>query len=756
MTRNLIRQVIRAHLEEASRARRQQTRATIAAASDLPTTQSGRVDTAKQIALTGYNLAKDSAGMPPRYGFTMTSIQKVGINPASGFETPLALYAYPVTPMMVSNLTGGKNLDIALNMPEIEGEIPQYADVDYALPFVDKAPYINFFGFNTQEGVFYTSVGMDDGKYRAAIDMLFRQFSGNKALGADNPERRFRQLLVQAQRHNRVGTQNAPGVAKPSSEMTDYFRLATVWTLTRALSMVSVAADLDAFEAGAGPPPTRSTISTWRALLLMVGIKAVVDDEAKGLIHKNEPEQIAIMDASIIKPIQQFDNTTTAVKFGKDDDAYWRNNRNDRANAAAETKLKEIQIAVDSLEQSPAVREFENLTYAINPVYYSSWMTRKVVGELKRSGLDNRIVKIVLDYGLREYPTGLLAGTYFYVAVHDLAGDNRIVDEMTSKLMTDPGAYFDAIKALITSLRGESDRYVKKFIIDFFDAAFKKGTGLAAQSPGEAKSMLVALASSPTVQSALSMGYFMQLVMPIIKALPREDQTSSFSAQSGERMPLADMLRELFGGAERAKAVAKEKMQIQALEKKREQRPTTDDLYANLGDLDKLKARLKQVLSRARLELKDAQNLVSDRNEFFKNGGHINVDDYAALLSRFHQTTIQSATLEQLQQAEAIWTQYVAKVRELARGPNYLQMTNSIVNNNPGASNDVINDLMSTYMHAHAFDQVTKFRQAIEVLEAEMTAQIESMDDKSVETAPLYERLIDRWMQGPPVKTRLV
>ena len=755
MTHNLIRQIVRAHLEEASRARRQQTRATIAAASDLPTTQSGRVDTAKQIALTGYNLAKDSAGSPPKYGFTMTSIQKVGINPSSVFETPLALYAYPVTPMMVSNLTGGKNLDIALNMPEIEGEIPKYADVDYALPFVDTAPYINFFGFNTQEGVFYTSVGMDDGKYRAAIDMLFRQFSGNKALGADNPERRFRQLLVQAQRHNRVGTQNAPGVAKPSSEMTDYFRLATVWTLTRALSMVSVAADLDAFEAGAGPPPTRSTISTWRALLLMVGIKAVVDDDAKGLIHKNEPEQIAIMDASIIKPIQQFDNTTTAAKFGKDDDAYWRNNP-DRANAAAETKLKEIQLAVDSLEQRLTVREFENLTFAINPVYYSPWMTGKVVGELKRSGLDNRIVKIVLDYGLREYPTGLLAGTYFYVAVHDLAGDNRIVDEMTSKLMTRPGDYFDSIKALITSLRGESDRYVKKFIIDFLDAAFKKGTGLAAQSPGEAKSMLVALASSPTVQSALSMGYFMQLVMPIIKALPREDQTSSFSAQSGERMPLADMLRELFGGAERAKAVAKEKMQIQALEKKREQRPTTDDLYANLGDLDKLKARLKQVLSRARLELKDAQNLVSDRNEFFKNGGHINVDDYAALLSRFHQTTIQSATLEQLQQAEAIWTQYVAKVRELARGPNYLQMTNSIVNNNPGASNDVINDLMSTYMHAHAFDQVTKFRQAIEVLEAEMTAQIESMDDKSVETAPLYERLIDRWVQGPPVKTRLV
>jgi len=745
MTHNLIRQIVRAHLEEASRARRQQTRATVAAASDLPTTSAGRVDTAKQIALTGYNLAKDSAGMPPKYGFTMTSIQKVGINPSSTFETPLALYAYPVTPMMVSNLTGGKNLDIAFAMPEIADEIPGNAQVDYELPFVGRAPYINFFGFDTQEGVFYTSVGMDDGKYRGAIDMLFRWFRGNNRLGTDNPERRFRQLLIKAQRHNKVGTQNAPDVPKSSSEMTDYLRLATVWTLTRALSMVSVAADFDAFNAGAAPSPTQSTISTWRALLLMVGVKAVIDDDVKGLVHKNEPEQIAIMDASIIVPIQQFDNTTAAAKLGKDDDVYWKNNP-DRANAAAETKLKEIQIAVDSLEQSPAVREFANLTYAINPVYLSSWMTRKVVGDLKRSGLDNRIVKIVLDYGLKAYPKALLGGTYFYVAVHDLAGDNRIVDEMTSKLMADQGAYFDAIKGLITSFRGESDRHIKKFIIDFFNVAFKKGAELAAQSPGEAESMLVALASSPTVQSALSMAYFIQLVMPIIKALPREAQTSSLNSRSGERMPLADVLRELFGGSERAKADAKEKNQIQALEKKRSQRPTTDDLYANLGDLDKLKGRLKHVLDRARQELRSAQNLVSDRNEFFKHGGHIDLDDYSSALRRFHQHTIQSATLEQLQQAEEIWLQYVAKVRDLVRGPNYLQMTNDIVNSNPGASNDVINDLMSDYMHAHAGGQVAQFEQAINALETEMTAQIESMDDKSVETSPLYERLITRWL----------
>ena len=732
-------------LEESSRSRRTATRGAIAAGADVhgqPVQRTGRIDTAKQIAIAGYNLARSSAGGPPKYGFTMTSIQKVGINPSSVFETPLAVYAYPVTPMMVSNLTGGKNLDIALNMPEIEGEIPKYADVDYALPFVDTAPYINFFGFNTQEGVFYTSVGMDDGKYRAAIDMLFRQFSGNKALGADNPERRFRQLLVQAQRHNRVGTQNAPAAAKPSSEMTDYLRLATVWTLTRALSMVSVAADLDAFEAGAAPTPTQSTISTWRALLLMVGIKAIVDDDEKGLIHKNEPEQMAIMDTSIIVPIQQFDNTTAAAKLGKDDDVYWRNNP-DRANAAAETKLKEIQIAVDSLEQRLTVREFENLTFAINPVYLSPWMTGKVVGELKRSGLDNRIVKIVLDYGLREYPKALQSGTYFYVAVHDLAGDNRVVDKMTSKLMTDPGDYFNAIKDLITSFRGNSDRHIKKFIIDFFNAAFKKGAELAAQNPGEAGSMLEALARSATVQSSMSMSYFIQLVMPIAKVLPREVQTSPFlNHPDGERIPYIDMLRDIFGETERAKAVAKEQDQIQTLEKKRSQRPTTDDLYANLGDLDKLKERLKQVLVRARQELRSAQKIVRDRSKFFEGGTRLDIDDYVSALGRFNRTTIQSATPEQLQRVEAIWTKFVITLRAASSGPNYLQMTKDITGRHPGASNDEIDELMKDYIHAHAAGQVDELERAIEDLETEMTAQIKSMDDKSVEQSSLYEALL--------------
>ncbi len=107
-----LRKLIRGVLDESSRQRRSAVRDTLQQAygSDPegapPTLSSGRVNTLAQIAQLGYELAGETAGGPPKYGFTMTSVQKVGINPASTFETPLALYAYPVEPKLVDQLLG--------------------------------------------------------------------------------------------------------------------------------------------------------------------------------------------------------------------------------------------------------------------------------------------------------------------------------------------------------------------------------------------------------------------------------------------------------------------------------------------------------------------------------------------------------------------------------------------------------------------------------------------------------------------------
>ena len=745
MTHNLIRQIVRAHLEEASRARRQQTRATVAAASDLPTTSAGRVDTAKQIALLGYNLAKDSAGMPPRYGFTMTSIQKVGINPSSGFNTPLALYAYPVTPVMVTHLTGGKNIEIAFNMPEIEDEIPKYAEVDYELPFVANAPYINFFGYNTTEGIYYTSSGMDDTKYRAVIDRLFRWLKDDSGLGVDNPERQFRQLLITAQNFNMPRAYL--GAPASAGQMSEYQKLATVWSLTRALSMVAVAANFDPIKASV-QTPTQSTISVWRSLLLMLGIKAVVDNDAKGLIHKQEPEQIAIMDTSIIEPIQQFDNVTPAGKHGTEANLYWKNNP-ERVKAQVDQFVKQIVGVVESARAAGAnkVQEFSNLSSALAIAYGVSWGRNKVKGEIKKLGL----IEEITDFALNTIPSlhdhSIMYGPTTLAYLYDLTGDRRIVDETVNRLLAPIDQAFKVVEKHINSINSDPDPVINRYIVALCETAFVNLRGVVSQYPNEADEMLRALAGSKIVEESMNISQFRQLITPIYKAMPDDMKSSSVkSIASGRTVSRMDAYLELFGEHELNKSLAKNQQQIQALEKKKRYKPDTSGLYASLGDIDKLRARLKHVLARARDELSSAQKLVNDRNEFFKNGGHIDLDDYSSALRRFHQHTIQSATPEQLQQAEAIWLQYVAKVRNLVRGPNYLQMTNDIVNSNPGASNDVINDLMSDYMHAHAVGQVAQFEQVINALETEMTAQIESMDDKRGETSPLYERLITRWL----------
>lgn len=745
MTQNIIRQIVRAHLEESSRERRQQTRATIAAASDLPTTKSGRVDLEKQIALTGYNLAKDSAGMPPKYGFTMTSIQKVGINPSSGFNTPLALYAYPVTPMMVTHLMGGKNIDIALNMPEIEDEIPKYAQVDYELPFVANAPYINFFGYNTTEGIYYTSSGMDDTKYRAAINRLFRWLKDDSGLDVDNPEKQFRQLLVTAQNYN-MPRANL-GAPAPAGQMTEYQKLATVWSLTRALSMVSVAADFDDMKTG-GPTPTRSTISTWRSLLLMLGIKAVVDDDGKGLIHKQEPEQIAIMDTSIIETIQQFDNVTLAAKRSKEsNDLYWKRNP-ESLNKLVSGYVTGITKLVKRMHNEDADKNlvFLNLTQELAAVYMNNLASKSVAAEIRKLGLIDDITDFAVSVipMIQQETFDRAGGAFAYI--YAMTGSKLVLEAVASRLVETTEQGFINLAHHIGSIHRE-DTNSTKYIIEICELAFAMLKDRVSQYPNAADEMLRLLASSKIMPESMNIGQFRQLINPIYKAMPddmKSDRVTSIA--SGRSVSRMDSYLELFGEYEVNKALGINQQQVQALDKKKLYRPETTGLYANLGDIDKLRHRLQDVLHRARSELYNKLDILNDKEFFFKSGSRLDIDDYKFAPGQFIQTTIQSATYEQLQKVTAIWIRYANKIRKTLAGPDILNILHDISQDHPGLlhGSAEYDDLMKAKLFEHAQLQVAAIHEAIEDLEKEMTAQIESMDDKRAETAPLYERVLHR------------
>ena len=313
MTHNLIRQVIRAHLEEASQARRDQTRAT-----------AGDRNTKLEI----WQLADSLITTPPSAHFTMTSIQKVGINPGSRYNTPLALYAYPVTDHTVDQLMGVFQPDveahdaagatpaelkkIAANKAKSaksDEEQAQFfaqfplSEVYHKLPFVADAPYINFFSLQP-DGAFYTSIGMTQGQYDAGMANLTAYVKQND-VGTDKlygtPEEAMQQIVDRAMSFHKIG-----------GGMDDVGRLKVAWTTTRGWAQRLA----DQVQSGNAQDMSPRALVMWRRLLLEMGIKAVCDDAGLSLVHPAEPIQTAVMDTTIVEIIRQFDNRTPTMAIG--------------------------------------------------------------------------------------------------------------------------------------------------------------------------------------------------------------------------------------------------------------------------------------------------------------------------------------------------------------------------------------------------------------------------------------------------------
>jgi hypothetical protein len=315
ITEDRLRGIIR-ELLESSRERRAAQRAV-----------TGRPDTLRRTAEIAYDLVARNGAAPPRFAFTMTDIEKVGINPMSGYKTPAAVFAYPATLEMVDDLLGGTYRNIGVDTrqkilaSDEEAGSSEALQFDFSrsylqtgLPFRSGAPYINFFELTDLTDVFYTSRGMSSDRYRRATDALLAWFREN-VQDSDHLDT-FKKLLVKAQQHNNVPTPSKT-VHAPSSSMDDEQRLATVWTLSRALSHVKVARDFRLTPGGKYKAGTSSSSSLWGRLLLIAGVKAVVDDAGSRLIYENEPTQLAVMDTSIIKVLDRIGNKTPAL-VGRD------------------------------------------------------------------------------------------------------------------------------------------------------------------------------------------------------------------------------------------------------------------------------------------------------------------------------------------------------------------------------------------------------------------------------------------------------
>lgn len=458
ITERELRGIIRTMLES-SRVRRDAQRAV-----------TGRHDELQRTARTAYSLVAKNGVAPPRFGFTMTSIEKVGINPMSRYNTPIALYAYPVTLRMVDKLLGGTYRNIrastrkailasvdpetdsdALYNFNADGEL--YVDekiYDENLPFAADAPYINFFEFTDLTDVFYTTTGMSAERYRQAIDALLAWFRSNVKV-PDHLDT-FKRLLVKAQEHNSIDT---PGKAvhAPSSSLNDNQRLATIWTLSRAISFIKGGQDVaetlsSDLGAGAG---SQGLSSIWRSLLLTAGVKAVVDDAGTGLIHESEPTQMAIMDTSIVKVLNRFENKTPA--------------RVTRAGVPDKEKI-EGQKKHDETVSDAAAREIKSFTKnallghgTISDLNGLMTFMRsdRQLAMIKRKINTADLITAIWEIGV-AHPVRNASHIHGYVVAYVLTQKDEVIDLLLSNL-DDPRAFYEALGyGLIWHLPGNEKR----------------------------------------------------------------------------------------------------------------------------------------------------------------------------------------------------------------------------------------------------------------------------------------------------------
>ena len=721
-----LRRLIRATLEESSRPRRAATRGALTAARDddtfqsPPVTPTGRVDTLEQIAQLGYNLAGESAGGQVKYGYTMTSIQKVGINPASGFETPLALYAYLADPVHIDQLLGGKLRDVGRQIPEIASAIPS-GDTPTRLPFVASAPYISFFRINDTPGVYYTSVGMDASSYKDAIDNLYMQFTGKS--GVPNAEKNFRIALVKAQQHNKAST----GITiNPAESLSDYGRLATIWSLTRAMSLLKSASDFDKFHAAGADkskPIDQSNISMWRTLLLAAGVKALVDDAGKGLIHRFEPTQMAVMDTTILEIIQQFDNVTPGISDTRPAPGRLQRER---------TRLTTKMIESMSSELAKKDRNVDDMLYYMRTLSLYPAEARR---QLKAAGVFDALQEFIRNFIKNRNVLAMFASMSDLHSAYKIFGDVIISDIIDS--IAASSTPYEVISDIIQNKTTTTFLFTLKLFKAF---AAKHSTEIAAKQNFYSK-LIIEFANAVKYENTLKMSEFIQEVMPIIKLMP--DGKNTVMHGEGSQVKLIDEIRAVFGEAEQAIQAAATDRKESQIRQKYTRKPNIEDVLAQTNPAESVLKLVQSNVRIARARFKWAYSIHKD-NVLANTTSLLqaNADSFLTgptflTISNFSQMLPGNEGNIKL---EEIYQRYKAAIHAAMRPITQDQVDAAAAD---AGTNDEVSARSKKLLQDHTAMQLQKILAAINTFEREMTDFLTTFHEPASDE-PLYERILMR------------
>ena len=221
----------------------------------------------------------------PKFFFTMTEINKVGINPRSGYETPLGVYCYPLTKEYYEKLLTNK------------------------LPFAGNKPYVNVFTLNvsTFNMTSYTEADlkrdMNTLKWMYGIKGEIENIAAEPkyppypyVIDSLPEEEKKKQLIlydaklkeydIAQNKYNSSFNSHENIFVRAIREARGGTPIAKFWNLTRLLARGS---------------------KNWNYLMRKLGYTNFSDPNT-GLIHPSEPTQTVILDPTIIVPIETFYN----------------------------------------------------------------------------------------------------------------------------------------------------------------------------------------------------------------------------------------------------------------------------------------------------------------------------------------------------------------------------------------------------------------------------------------------------------------
>jgi hypothetical protein len=235
---------------------------------------------------------------------SFTDLDKLGINPTSGYNTPIGIYAYPA-----------------------EYVLKKIGDIGSTekLPFAGDKPWVNIF---RATGNVVDLDGIPSKDYPQYLKMLKDAFVG-KTMSEDDFDHLFRQA--------RVGTTH-----KTSSGI--------LWYFTKLLADYVDQQTVDKTKTNT-KTVAKSASVIWQSILRKtLNIDGMVDD-GEGIIHENEPTQAVFFNPAAIEVVKRIPNKYNPIKIKA---------RVKRGKEKAEDLKMYLEMLRKHLNKNPSIESLNN------------------------------------------------------------------------------------------------------------------------------------------------------------------------------------------------------------------------------------------------------------------------------------------------------------------------------------------------------------------------------------------------------------